>query len=74
MATPEADNACAAVIRAAALAAGGHAMLIRGSEALRATEDVFPPLPPAVMKLQAGLKASFDPDGILNPGRMHAGL
>ena len=74
LATPEKDGAGAATIRATAAEAGGHATLIRASEAVRATEGVFQPLAPAVMKLQAGLKASFDPDGILNPGRMHAGL
>lgn len=74
LATPEKDGAGAGLIRAAAAEAGGHATLIRASEALRATEGVFQPLAPAVAKLQAGLKASFDPDGILNPGRMHAGL
>jgi glycolate oxidase FAD binding subunit len=74
LATPEEDRAGAALIQRIAAEAGGHATLIRAPEALRATADVFQPLPPAVMTLQAGLKASFDPDRILNPGRMHAGL
>ncbi len=74
LSTPEADGAGAALIQKVAAEAGGHATLIRASEALRATENVFQPPAAAVMKLQAGLKASFDPDGILNPGRMHAGL
>ncbi len=74
LATPEGDGAGASLIQRLAAEAGGHATLIRASESLRATANVFQPLAPAVMKLQAGLKASFDPDGILNPGRMHAGL
>ncbi len=74
LATPQEDGAGAALIQRVAAEAGGHATLIRASEALRAAASVFQPLPPAVMTLQAGLKASFDPDGILNPGRMHAGL
>ncbi len=74
LATPETDGAGAMRIHTVAAEAGGHATLIRASEALRATVPVFQPPAPAVMKLQVGLKASFDPDGILNPGRMHAGL
>jgi glycolate oxidase FAD binding subunit len=31
---------------------------------------VFEPASDALMKLQAAVKASFDPAGILNPGRM----
>ena len=27
--------------------------------------------PAALMKITAGIKASFDPDAILNPGRMY---
>jgi glycolate oxidase FAD binding subunit len=74
IATPADGDAGAAVIRAAVAAAGGHATLIRAPEAIRASVPVFQPLDPAVQKLQAGLKASFDPDGILNPGRMYAGV
>ena len=74
LSTPEGDGAGATLIQRIAAEAGGHATLIRASEGLRATASVFQPVPPAVMTLQAGLKASFDPDGILNPGRMHAGL
>jgi glycolate oxidase FAD binding subunit len=74
LATPEDGDAGAALIHGVASEAGGHAMLVRGSEALRAGVDVFQPLPEAVMRIQRGLKASFDPDGILNPGRMYAGV
>ncbi|MEA2858874.1 MAG: glycolate oxidase binding subunit, partial [Methylobacteriaceae bacterium] len=35
---------------------------------------VFEPLPSPLMKITAGIKASFDPDAILNPGRMYAGV
>jgi glycolate oxidase FAD binding subunit len=61
-------------IQAAAARHGGHATLLKAPPELRASVDVFQPLAPGVMKLQAGLKASFDPDGILNPGRMYAGV
>lgn len=48
---------------AAAVAGRGHATLVRG-----AGGPVFPPEAPEVAALVAGLKAKFDPRGILNPG------
>ncbi|MFP5512701.1 MAG: glycolate oxidase subunit GlcE [Alphaproteobacteria bacterium] len=62
-----------ATIRAA-LSAGGHATLVRAPEAVRAATDVFQPLPDPLMALSRRVKESFDPKGILNPGRMYAGL
>ncbi len=53
-------------IRAAVNAAGGHATLIRGNRA----GGVFQPLSPPIAALQDGLRARFDPRGILNPGLM----
>jgi glycolate oxidase FAD binding subunit len=70
----EEGDAGETVIRAAAGAAGGHAMLVRGSPDLRLRAAVFQPLQPALMKAQYGLKAAFDPAGLLNPGRMYAGV
>ena len=35
-----------------------------------AVGPAFPPLPDAVARLQDGLRRSFDPAGILNPGLM----
>jgi glycolate oxidase FAD binding subunit len=74
LATAETDDAGASTIRAAVKVAGGHATLVRGSDALRARIDVFEPLAAPVAKLQAGLKASFDGKGLLNAGRMYAGV
>lgn len=51
--------------------AGGHATLIRAEPAIRAGIDVFQPLPPALMAITQALKATLDPAGILNPGRMY---
>ncbi|MCC5968166.1 MAG: FAD-binding protein [Natronohydrobacter sp.] len=48
----------------------GHATLIRGSEATRAVLPVFQPEAAPVAALSAGLRAKFDPRGILNPGLM----
>ena len=58
-----------------ALAAhGGHATLIRADAALRATIEVFQPQPEALARLSARIKESFDPERILNRGRMYAGI
>jgi glycolate oxidase FAD binding subunit len=67
------QDAGAQAIRSA-IGRDGHATLIRGTEDLRARIDVFQPLDPALMKITAAIKASFDPDRILNPGRMYAGV
>ena len=48
----------------------GHATLIRASEETRAKIAPFPPEPKALEMLSAGLRAKFDPRGILNSGLM----
>ncbi|WP_103257823.1 FAD-binding protein [Tabrizicola aquatica] len=50
---------------AAAVAGRGHATLVRGEGG-----PVFPPEAPEVAALVAGVKAKFDPRGILNRGMM----
>lgn len=72
--TEAAGDAGAAAIRAALPGAGAHASLVRGPDELRARIDPFQPLPEPLGRLNRGLKASFDPAGVLNPGRVHAGL
>jgi glycolate oxidase FAD binding subunit len=67
-------DAGAADVRRAVASFGGHATLIRADEAVRREVQVFQPLTPAVARLTQGLKAAFDPLGILNPGRMYANL
>lgn len=49
---------------------GGHATLIKAPEAQRRAVSVFQPLPPALATIATRLKAAFDPDERLNPGRM----
>ena len=56
----------------AGLAGRGHATLIRASAAARASADVFEPLDPVRAAISQRLKASFDPKGVLNPGRIYA--
>lgn len=50
---------------------GGHATLIRAPEQLRAQIDVFQPQAPALAALSQRLRQQFDPQSILNPGRMY---
>ncbi|MEC7488177.1 MAG: glycolate oxidase subunit GlcE [Pseudomonadota bacterium] len=50
---------------------GGHATLVRATEAMRLSQPVFQPEPTPVARLTRNLKQAFDPKGILNPGRMY---
>ena len=61
-----------AAVRGAAARLGGHAVLYRAPESLRCREGAFAPLAPAMLALHRRLKKSFDPRGILNPGRLYA--
>ncbi len=53
-------------VRAAASAAGGHAVLVRGDGG---GLPILHPESPGVAALSARVKAAFDPDGILDPHR-----
>lgn len=53
---------------------GGQGLLLRASDTARAALEVFLGEPPALQNLAARVKASFDPKGIFNPGRLYAGL
>lgn len=64
------ERACAAEIRGAIGAEGGHATLIRASEKSRAGSAVFQPQSAPLAMLGGRLKDAFDPKGIFNPGRM----
>ncbi len=74
LALPASDDAGAALVRAALPAGGGHATLIRAPAALRAAVPVFQPQPAPLAALTARVKASFDPNRVLNPGRMYPGI
>jgi len=64
------DDAGAAAIRAGTARLGGHATLVKASPQTRMQVPVFEPEPPTIAALTRGIKARFDPAGILNPGRM----
>jgi glycolate oxidase FAD binding subunit len=69
------DDAGAAMVRGAlAEGGGGHATLIRAPAALRAAVDVFQPQEAGVAVLSKRVKDGFDPRGVLNAGRMWAGI
>ena len=68
---PKSLDAGSADIRRIIATIGGHAMLVRAEPQVRAAVEVFQPLDAGPEKLTRGLKAAFDPAGILNPGRMY---
>jgi glycolate oxidase FAD binding subunit len=49
-------------------------MLMRAPRSIRSSIQVFHPLPFVNMELVRALKKAFDPAGVLNPGRMYAGV
>ena len=72
-ALPPKPDAQAALLRSRVDAAGGHAMLLRGSEQVRRNVDVFHPQQAGLAALSERVRNSFDPKGILNRGRMIRG-
>lgn len=68
------DDAGAGIVRPAVAALGGHATLVRAPISVRAVVDVFQPTDPVIGMLSKRVKDGFDPTGILNPGRMYAGV
>ena len=59
----------AAVVRATAESAGGHAMLVRAPEALRSQVPALHPQPPGVAALEQRVRRAFDPMGVFETGR-----
>ena len=52
---------------------GGYATLVRAPAAIRAAVPVFEPQDAGLAALTKRVKESFDPKGLLGPGRMYAG-
>ncbi|HTI68062.1 MAG TPA: glycolate oxidase subunit GlcE [Caulobacteraceae bacterium] len=71
LSVPDAPDGGAAQVRAALEPHGGHALMVRGAADVRAQGEPFQPLAAPLMALTARVKASFDPLGVLNPGRMY---
>ena len=70
---PATPKAHAAVMAAAAASHGGFT-LFRAPEPLRAAVAVLPEEPAPLAAIGRRVKAALDPQGVLNPGRMRAGL
>ncbi|MCF4166169.1 FAD-binding protein [Zavarzinia compransoris] len=70
LAVPAGADAAAETVRAAARAAGGHALLFRAPLTVKARVPVFEPPAAGVGAIERSLRAAFDPAGILNPGKM----
>jgi glycolate dehydrogenase FAD-binding subunit len=68
------DDGGAAAVRGAVTACGGHAALIRAPAGLRASVGAFMPQPGGLAALHKRVKEGFDPQGVLGPGRMWAGV
>jgi glycolate oxidase FAD binding subunit len=71
---PPSDDAHASLVRAAVAPAGGHATLMRAPASVRAAVAVFEPPDQVAAALTKRVKEGFDPKGVLNPGRMYAGV
>ena len=69
-----AGGAAHEAVSAAARAAEGVWMVMRAPEPLRAAVHVVPPEPEALARITRRVKAAMDPKGILNPGRLYAGV
>jgi len=69
--TPDAGESA---VRSVIMKVGGHANLVRASKETRLRVSVFQPLDPVLYQLNRRIKDSFDPLGILNPGRMYEGI
>lgn len=70
---PDAKNAHADIVRGAIAMLGGHATLVRASNAIKAEVSAFQPQSNGVAKLSESIRKKFDPSGILNFGLMSKG-
>lgn len=73
-AVPPDPGAHAEVIRGAISSSAGHATLIRAPGNVRRHVRVFQPQPKALAELTRRVKASFDPERVLNRSRMYEGV
>jgi len=72
--SPAAVDAGAEELRRIVAKHGGHATLIRAPDDVRGRVPVFQPEEAELAALTRRVKENFDPQGILNPGRMFEGV
>ncbi len=71
---PPSSDASVTEVRRVLAEFEADAMLMRAPRPVRSNIEVFHPLPLAKMNIVQAIKKAFDPSGILNPGRMYAGV
>jgi glycolate oxidase FAD binding subunit len=72
--TPDAIAALVEELRAAVADHAGYVVVTGGPVAVRRRIDPWGPIPEDTLALMRSIKATFDPDGRLNPGRFVSGL
>ncbi len=72
--TPTSSEASVTELRRVLAEFEADSMLMRAPRSVRSSIEVFHPLPLTKMKLVQAIKEAFDPVGVLNPGRMYAGV
>jgi glycolate oxidase FAD binding subunit len=72
-ALPAKPDAHAGLVRSRFDTVGGHAMLVRASDEVRRSVDVFHPQASGLAALGERVRQSFDPKSILNRGRLTRG-
>jgi glycolate oxidase FAD binding subunit len=73
-ATPDAIAALVEELRAAVADHEGYVVVTGGPVAVRRRVDPWGPIPDGPLALMRAIKATFDPDGRLNPGRFVSGV
>ena len=53
---------------------GGHATLFQSSDKAKSNSPVFQPLSKPLLDIARRVKDGFDPNHVLNPGRMYKGI
>jgi glycolate oxidase FAD binding subunit len=71
---PASSDASVTEVRRVLAEFEADSMLMRAPRPVRSSIEVFHPLPLTKMNIVQALKTAFDPAGILNPGRMYAGV
>ncbi len=71
---PPSSDASVTEVRRVLAEFEADSMLMRAPRPVRSSIEVFHPLPLTKMNLVRALKKAFDPAGVLNPGRMYAGV